>query len=55
MTVKIEISDDLAGYSFQDENGNTIQFEELTRLQQIHILNSFFNGYDLFRKCLKEE
>ena len=55
MTVKIEFSDDLAGYSFQDENGENTQFEDLTKVQQIRILNAFANGYNLFVKALKEE
>ena len=54
MKIEIEI-DDLVGYQFKDDNDNVVQFENLSRMEQIRILNSFANGYQLFRGVLKEE
>ena len=55
MIVTIEIEDGLAGYQFKDDNDNVVQFENLSRMEQIRILNGFANGYQLFRNVLKEE
>ena len=55
MKITIEIKDGLAGYQFKDDNNKVVQFENLSRVEQIRILNSFANGYELFIKCLKEE
>ena len=55
MKVTIEIKDDLAGYQFKDSNDNVVQFENLSRTEQVMILNSFANGYNLFKIALKEE
>lgn len=54
MIVTIEIKDGLAGYQFKDGNDNVVQFENLSRKEQIRILNSFANGYSLFKDVLKE-
>lgn len=54
MTVEIEI-DELAGCRIIDDDGNTKNWEDITRQQQIRILNSFSNFYGLFVKFLKEE
>lgn len=54
MKITIEI-DSLVGYMFEDNNGNIVHFEDLTRLEQIKILNSFADGYRLFLNVLKEE
>jgi hypothetical protein len=54
MTVTIEIKDGLVGYQFKDGNDNVVQFENLSRREQIRILNSFANGYSLFKDILKE-
>ena len=53
MEIRIEI-DDLVGYEII-KNGKTTQWEDLTRKEQISILNAFAGGYDLFRPSLKEE
>ena len=55
MTVTIEIKDGLVGYQFKDDNDNVIRFEDLSRREQIRILNGFANGYSLFKDVLKEK
>lgn len=52
--VEIEFTDNLCGYSFI-KGGKRTQWEELSRQEQISVLNSFAQGYDLFVKFLKEE
>ena len=53
MEIRITI-DGLAGIEILKE-GKTTQWEELTRKEQISILNTFVGGYNLFRPSLKEE
>ena len=53
MIVIIEIKDGLIGYQFKDSNNNVVQFEALSRREQVRILNSFANGYILFKDILK--
>ena len=53
MKIIIEIEDGLVGYQFKKGN-NVVQFEDLSRVEQIRILNSFVNGYELFINALKE-
>ena len=53
MIVIIEIKDGLVGYQFKDGNDNVVQFEDLSRREQVRILNSFANGYSLFKDILK--
>lgn len=55
MIAIIEIDDGLVAYQFKDDSDNVVQFENLSRKEQIRILNSFANGYQLFRSILKEE
>ena len=55
MKVMIEINDGLVAYQFKDDSDNVVQFENLSRKEQIRILNGFANGYQLFRSVLKEE
>ena len=55
MKIEIEISGGLAGYQFHDDNDNIVMFENLSRQEQIRILNGFANGYELFIKALKKE
>ena len=54
MKVTIEI-DGLVGYQFKDDNDNVVHFEDLSRREQIRILNGFANGYELFINVLKED
>ena len=51
--IDIEVSD-LAGYMFFID-GQQIRFEDMTREQQIKVLNSFSQGYRLFERFLKAE
>ena len=55
MITIIEINDGLAGYQFKDDNDNVVRFEDLSRQEQVRILNSFVNGYSLFKIALKGE
>ena len=55
MTITIEIKDGLAGYEFKDGNGEIVKFEKLPRVEQVRILNSFANGYNLFLKALNDD
>lgn len=52
--VEIEFTDNLCGYSFI-KDGKRMQWEELSRQEQISVLNSFAKGYELFQRFLKEE
>ena len=54
MKVTIEI-DGLVGYQFHDDNDNVVMFENLSRREQVRILNSFASGYKLFIQVLKED
>lgn len=55
MKIEIEIDDDLAGYQFKSDENNVIHFEDMSRREQIHVLNAFAGGYELFINALKEE
>ena len=52
-TIQIEVSE-LAGYVFHID-GKKVNWEDMTREQQIKVLNSFSQGYRLFERFLKEE
>ena len=54
MKIEIEI-DDLVGYQFKSDENEVIRFEDMTRREQIKVLNAFANGYALFINALKEE
>lgn len=51
-----EVSEDsnLVGVHFECV-GNQIEWSELSRLEQIHMLNAWAGHYELFSKFLKEE
>lgn len=53
LTIDIQLSE-LAGYEFYI-NGQKINYEDMTREQQIKVLNSFSQGYNLFVRFLKEK
>ena len=56
-TININIEIDgkgLAGYEFFVD-GKSILWENMDRKQQISVLNSFIQGYELFKRFLKEE
>ena len=53
--IEISISEDLAGYEFQSKDGHVLDWERLSKQQQIKVLNTFAQGYHLFKKFLKTE
>jgi hypothetical protein len=52
-TIDIQVSE-LAGYMFFID-GKQVQFDEMSREQQIMVLNSLSQGYRLFERFLKAE
>lgn len=55
ININIEIDGKgLAGYEFFVD-GKSVLWENMNRKQQIFALNSFMQGYELFRRFLKEE
>ena len=52
MKIIIEIEDGLVGYQFK-KGKNKIKFEDLSRVEQIRILNSFANGYNYLSAVLR--
>ena len=54
MKIEIEIND-LVGFQFKSDEGKVIHFEDMTRRDQIKVLNAFASGYELFINALKEE
>ena len=55
MIITIEVNDGLVGYQFKEDNNKVIHFEDMSRRDQIKVLNAFANGYELFIKALKDE
>ena len=55
MIVIMELDDDLVGYQFKSDDDKVIHFEDMSRREQIKVLNAFANGYNLFKSVLKEE
>ena len=53
LTIDIQLSE-LAGYEFYMD-GKKINWEDMSREQQIKVLNSFSQGYNLFVRSLKEK
>lgn len=51
---EIEEDSDIAGVMFESE-GKTIQWENLSRLEQIRMLNAWVAHYELFYKFIKED
>jgi hypothetical protein len=54
MKIEIEIND-LVGFQFKSDDNEVIHFEDMSRREQIKVLNAFANGYELFINALKEE
>ena len=52
--IEIEI-DDLIGYQFKSDENKVVRFEDMSRREQIKVLNAFAGGYELFLTALKEE
>ena len=55
MEIEITIEEYNVGYFLADDKGNELRFEELPRKDQIKILNSFSQGYNFWKRFLKEE
>ena len=53
MSIDITVSE-LAGYEFYID-GKKVDWEDMSREQQIKVLNSFSQGYRLFERFLKAE
>ncbi len=53
ITIQVEISE-LAGYEFFID-GEKVSWEDMTREQQIKVLNSFSGGFGMFSRFLKED
>lgn len=53
MSIDITISE-LAGYQFHID-GKKVDWDDMSREQQIKVLNSFSEGYRLFERFLKSE
>ena len=54
MKIEIEIGD-LIGYQFKSDENKVVRFEDMSRREQIKVLNAFANGYELFINALKEQ
>lgn len=54
MKIEIEI-DDLVGYQFKSDENKVIHFKDMSRREQIKVLNAFASGYKLFINALKKE
>lgn len=55
LNINIEIGGKgLAGYEFFID-GKSVLWENMNRRQQISVLNSLVQGYELFKRFLKEE
>ena len=53
MSISVTISE-LAGYQFHID-GKKVDWDDMSREQQIKVLNSFSQGYRLFERFLKAE
>ena len=53
MSIDITVSE-LAGYQFHID-GKKVDWDDMSREQQIKVLNSFSQGYRLFERFLKAE
>ena len=53
MSISVTISE-LAGYQFHID-GKKVDWDDMSREQQIKVLNSFSEGYRLFERFLKSE
>lgn len=53
LTIDIQVSE-LAGYAFHID-GKKVDWEDMSREQQIKVINSFSQGYNLFVRFLKEK
>lgn len=55
LTVTLELGGDLCNMTIKDKNDKVVQFKDLTRNEQIKILNSFSQNYNCLVRFLKEK
>ena len=55
LTVTLELGGYLCGMTIKDKNDKVVQFEDLTRSEQIKILNCFSQFYNSLVRFLKEK
>lgn len=55
LTAILEIDGDLCGMTIKDRDNKKVQFEDLTRSEQIKILNSLSQNYNCLVRFFKEK
>lgn len=55
LKVILELGGDLCGMTIKNKNDKVVQFEDLTRSEQIKILNCFSQNYNCLVRFLKEK
>lgn len=55
LTVTLELGGDLCGMAIKDKDDKVVQFEDLTRSEQIKILNCLSQNYNCLVRFLKEK
>lgn len=55
LTVTLEVNGDLCGMTIRNKSDKTVQFEDLTRSEQIKILNSLSQNYNCLVRFFKEK
>lgn len=55
LKVILEVNGDLCGMTIKDKDDKVVQFEDLTRSEQIKILNCLSQNYNCLVRFLKEK
>lgn len=55
LKVILEVDGNLCGMTIKDKSDKTVQFEDLTRSEQIKILNRLSQNYNCLVRFLKEK
>lgn len=55
LKVILEVNGDLCGMTIKDKDDKVVLFEDLTRREQIKILNCFSQNYNCLVRFLKEK
>ena len=55
LTVTLELGGDLCGMTIKNKDDKVVQFEDLTRSEQIKILNCLSQNYNFLVRGLKEK
>ena len=55
LTAILEIDGNLCGMTIKDKDNKVVQFEDLSRSEQIKILNSLSQNYNCLVRFLKEK